>query len=236
MRAPIIAAVGLAAAAGIAWFVNRTTPAAAQPGRGGFAVWQLEAGGEFAPLRARAEAQQLGSWGCARLEEHHEVCEINSEGLPTTGVPGRIRVLVDSSGRIIALRFAPATGQAMALHAARMSDEWKEELGAMTDAWQDADGTATSMPAFERGTSFTTWQSADKRWSAATLADSTDRVRYVLLADNRLLASFVAPDPVRALLLYEAGFEGLTTEKAIAAGVAVQLARGGEGAERLWRW
>jgi hypothetical protein len=164
----------------------------------------MRAGRRFGFYESAARKEQHRPFRCARLWARAHACTVQ-----TTGLPGRITLVVDSTDRVILIGYSPSARlragarDAQAQHEPPVSAAVLAELTAtMKTAW---DSIATSADTSFAGADAERWEDASQRWTARVwYADQyvlPQRVRYGELLAELPAGMSIADEPaMRALV------------------------------------
>ena len=170
----------------------------------GFALWRLRAGMPFSELEQRTWLEQRRKFTCRPIVGRHRLCEVRSAGLPTTGVPGTIRALVDTSAIVAGIQFRPELDTSkMVVQARRILDDWRRDVSSLGAQWDSVARVADlSRPDDRRY-----WRTPDARASAWIVRDAIwGHTVAVTVADERALTAVRNSADLASPVLNQAGF------------------------------
>jgi hypothetical protein len=170
----------------------------------GFALWRLRAGVPFSELEQRAWLEQRRKFACRPIVGRHQLCEVASAGLPTTGVPGTVWALVDTAGIVAGIQFrASLDTSRMVVQARRILDDWRRDVETLSAQWDSVARIADlSRPDDRRY-----WQTPDARASAWIVRDPIwGHTVAVTVADERALTAVRNSADLAATVLGDVGF------------------------------
>lgn len=175
-----------------------------EPQPTGFPLWRLRAGVPFSELERRTWLEQRRRFECRPVVGRHRLCEAASSGLPTTGVPGTLRAVVDTAGVVAAIQFrATIDTTKMVVQSRRILDDWRRDVSAITAIWDSVARTADLSGPDDRRF----WRTPDARSSAWLNRDPiSDHTVTATVADERTLAAVRASADLASPVLRRVGF------------------------------
>ena len=201
-RTPLVAAAVVVLAAGGATAHLMRRPPAAPPER--FAIWKLQAGGDFTALEERLWMEQRRKFSCRALVGRNRLCEIPSAGQPTTGTAGTVRAVVDSLGTVAVVQFRAARhGDELRVQARAIEQSWRHDVDTVTTRW---DALARVADRAQLGDRYL-WRSADRTAAAWLERDASGRTAALTVADEAALAGVRAGADLGAFVLEQAALD-----------------------------
>jgi hypothetical protein len=201
-RTPFVVAavVTLAAGGATAHAVRRPV---APPER--FALWKMRAGGPFAALEEQLWLEQRRKFACRPVVGHNRLCEIASSGQPTTGTPGTVRALVDSTGTVAVVQFRTAIDSSeLRLQARAIRDDWKHDVDTLTTRWDGLTAVADRAQLGDRQL----WRNEDRTGAAWIEREPyTGQTAALTVADEAALAGVRGGADLGALVLAKEGLD-----------------------------
>ena len=155
--------------------------------RSPFALWDFRAGMPFGEIEAAALEQTKQRFTCRVPVPRSRLCELH-----VTGIPGRVRVLVDSLDRAAVVQFYPdSTSPVMREEGRKIAARWSLVRTGAAET-PDAPGAGTT----------TRWSSIDGKWySMMRYAAKATTPSVVHLADVAALKSILNSAPFAQLVL-----------------------------------
>jgi hypothetical protein len=195
--AALIAVVAVALGALVARRGGERVPA-------GFPLWRLRAGVPFSELERRAWLEQRRRFTCRPIIERHRLCEVPTSGLPTTGVPGILRAVVDTADIVASIQFRVVIDSSrMVVQARRILDDWRRDVESLSAQWDSVAQAADLSRADDQRY----WKTPDARASAWTVRDPIwDHTVAVTIADERALAAVRNSADLAPTVLRDVGF------------------------------
>ena len=164
-------------------------------------MWTLRPGDSLSTVRERVKRFAKGEVSCTPSIRPNVVCSARSEGMPLTGVAGRLSFLADSAGRIGLVQFRRGDPYLPTAVRDRVEAEWKQEVASLRASFDSVRKATTSTERQENVRS-QRWLSSDSAWSATVLyVGETDTVLAVTLADERMLRDLRAASPYADMVL-----------------------------------
>ncbi len=152
-----------------------------------FALWDFRAGMSFGEIEAAALEQTRQRFTCRVPVPGSRLCELH-----VTGIPGRVRVLVDSLDRAAVVQFYPDSA----------SPVMREEGRKIAARWSLVRTGAAETPDSPGAGTTTRWSSIDGKWfSMMQYAPDATTPSVVHLADVAALKSIFASAPFAQLVL-----------------------------------
>jgi hypothetical protein len=177
--------------------------------RSPFALWDFRAGMPFEEIDEQAGREQRARFTCNTILTDTRLCELKS-----TGIPGRMRVLVDPRGRASTIQFLPDSASPIMREESRtIAATWNQIRAGFTEEPEP------SAPARTR----TVWMSQDERWGAAIATGRyAGTPSIVAITDEASMGRIRASAPLAPLVL---AINGLIDDDATDARLATTIRR-----------
>ena len=153
-----------------------------------FVLWDFRAGMLFETLEKEAARQAKGQFTCHVVVHPARLCELR-----VSGIPGLVRVLVDSRDRAAIVQFFPDSA----------SPTMREEGRRIAAGWSLVrSGVADQQESDDAKTSTTRWSSDDQKWTALMRYGRLGTTPIALqLADQPAVKGILASMPLAPLVL-----------------------------------